>query len=146
MTWFANVHGGFEGPEGWAEQPALGLVDDLPEPAEDPPPFRRSLVLSGDSLPEGHDPRSYVALQKTLLGGTLPGFSLIAEGVPEGEGMAGVLCYQVVPPSGDALVQRQAYFFREGRVAVLTLTVRGDAPGDADEDFGRAVESFVFAG
>ena len=150
MTWFANVHGGFEGPEGWDELPAIGLVEELGDPTADPAPFRRSMVLSGDAMPEGKTPTDYLALQKILLVGTLPGFALVAEQVPATVGRVGTLCYRVQPPSGPALVQRQAYFFQGERVVVLTFTmqenIHGTARGDVDGLMAEAMESFVAAG
>ena len=78
----------------------------------------------------------------------LPGcVSLEARAPDVGDGAVGLLRYRFAHEEGEDLTQRQAYFFEARRIAVLTLTLRADAPADdaVEACFTRAAESFVFA-
>lgn len=140
--------GSFEAPDGWMLLGEVGVVEGAPPAADAPPVFRRSIVLSGDVPLEGRTPAEYLATQQHLLAEMLPGFvSLEARAPDVGDGAVGLFRYRFAHEEGEDLTQRQAYFFEARRIAVLTLTLRADAPADdaVEACFTRAVESFVFA-
>jgi hypothetical protein len=140
--------GSFEAPVGWTLLGEVGVVEGAPPAADAEPVFRRSIVLSGDVPLEGRTPAEYLATQQHLLAEMLPGFEALEARAPDAvEGAVGLLGYRFAHEEGEELAQRQAYFFEPRRIAVLTLTLRADAPADDDVAacFTRAVESFVFA-
>ena len=145
MTRVENEHGSFDAPEGWFILEGLGATEETPDTRPEARKFVRSMVLTGDELPEGTEAEAYLEHQKTILEGALPRFALIDALVPTPASPGPcVLRYQFLPPDADAwLVQLQSYWFHARRVSLLTMTAHAEDVESSWAVFVQSAGAFV---
>lgn len=145
MSRVETPYGSFEAPEGWPLLEGLGATDGPPDTRPEARAFVRSLVLTGDDVPDGVTGEVYMERQEAMLAGTLPRFAKIDAHVPSpvGQGPC-VLRYHLLPPDAEAwLVQFQAYWFHGASAAILTLTARADDAEGSWSVFTQALGTFA---
>lgn len=145
MSRVETACGSFEAPDGWTILEGLGATDGVPDMRPEAREFLRSLVLTGDDVPEGVTGEAYMERQEAMLAGTLPRFTKLDAHVPSpvGQGPC-VLRYYLLPPDAEAwLMQFQAYWFHGASASILTLTARADDSESSWAVFTQAMGTFT---
>ena len=137
--------GSFDAPEGWVALEGVGAAEraDLPDGSAET--FRRSIVVSADTLPAGMDAARYFEVQQVAIPQVIPTCSIVDAQEATVEGAAWRIVLQIDSADAPVIAQWMAFLVEGSRVAVITATALDAAIGDTEALFDAAIASFDFS-